>query len=449
MKKTFVSLLLLVGLGAVAQDHFSGISTSSRVGILNGDLNPAEFAQMSRKFEVNIYGMSFNVANNKIGFSDLNSDTNLEDLIFTGTDPVNMRFDAKLIGPSFAMRIKKWGFGITTKANVKFDVVDVDPVFGNAIYNNELPQNLTILNRPNNQRLNGISYGEVGLSLARTLYDTEKHSFSAGVTLNLLFPGSYSNFGISNLNGTITQNATGSYLTTTQPANLNIAYSGNLADSFTNFSDYSKSIFGGFDGIAADIGVNYVWKDGAKKYKFKGGLAVKNIGSMTFKDDNNYSTNYSLNIQPTIQNPQGLDLNLFNNIDNLGDIEAILIQDGYLTQTPVKREFKVNLPTLLTFYGDLKIVPKVYVTGYVQRKLKQDSDNDQVTALNVISITPRVNLGFFETYIPISNNDISGTNVGIGFRLGGFYLGSSSMVTALANDSKQADLYLGFRWAFL
>jgi len=69
--------------------------------------------------------------------------------------------------------------------------------------------------------------------------------------------------------------------------------------------------------------------------------------------------------------------------------------------------------------------------------------------LNVISITPRVNLGFFETYIPISNNDISGTNVGIGFRLGGFYLGSSSMVTALANDSKQADLYLGFRWAFL
>jgi hypothetical protein len=449
MKKTFVSLLLLVGLSAAAQDHFSGISTSSRVGILNGELNPAEFAQLSRKFEVNIYGFSFNIANNKIGFSDLNSDTNLEDLIFTGTDPVNMRFDAKLIGPSLAIRLKKWGFGLTTKANVKFDVVDVDPVLGNAIYNNDLPLNTTILDNPNNQRLNGISYGEVGLSIARTLFDNDKHRFSAGVTFNFLFPGSYSNFGISNLNGTISQNPTGSYLTTNQPANLNIAYSGNLAESFTNFSDYSKSIFGGLNGTAMDIGLNYVWKDGANKYKFKGGLAVKNIGSMTFKDSNNYSTNYTLNIQPTLQNPQGLDLSLFNNIDNLGDVETILTQNGYLTQTPVKREFKVNLPALLALYGDFKIVPKVYVTGYFQQKLNKDTANDQVTALNVISVTPRVNLGFFETYIPISNNDVSGTNVGIGFRLGGFYLGSSSMVTALVNDSKQADLYFGFRWAFL
>lgn len=445
MKNNFVSLLLLVGLSAVAQDHFSGISTSSRVGILNGEMNPAEFAQLSRKFEVNIYGFSFNVANNKIGFSDLNSDTNLEDLIFTGTDPVNMRFDAKLIGPSLAIKLKNWGFGLTTKANVKFDVIDVDPAFGNAIYNNDLPQNLTILNRPNNQRLNGISYGEVGLSVARSLFDNDKHRFSAGITFNLLFPGSYSNFGVRNLNGKIFQDATGSYLTTDQAANLNFAYSGNLADSFTNFSDYSKSIFGGLNGMAMDIGLNYVWKDGANKYKFKGGLAVKNIGSMTFKDSNNQSTNYSLNIP--ISNP--LDLSQFNNVDNLKEIETILLNDGYLTKTDGQKDFKVNLPTLLALYGDFKIVPKVYVTGYFQQKLNKDTANDQVTALNVISVTPRVNLGFFETYIPISNNDVSGTNVGIGFRLGGFYLGSSSMVTALANDSKQADLYFGFRWAFL
>ena len=62
---------------------------------------------------------------------------------------------------------------------------------------------------------------------------------------------------------------------------------------------------------------------------------------------------------------------------------------------------------------------------------------------------PRVNLGFFEGYIPISNNDIAGTNIGIGFRLGGFYLGSSSIFTALTSDSKQADVYTGFRFAFL
>jgi hypothetical protein len=40
------------------------------------------------------------------------------------------------------------------------------------------------------------------------------------------------------------------------------------------------------------------------------------MGSMTFSDDNNYNTNYTLNIQPTIANPQGLNLNQFENIDN-------------------------------------------------------------------------------------------------------------------------------------
>jgi hypothetical protein len=65
------------------------------------------------------------------------------------------------------------------------------------------------------------------------------------------------------------------------------------------------------------------------------------------------------------------------------------------------------------------------------------------------SITPRVKLGFFEAYLPIANNDVSGTNVGFGFGLGGFYLGSGSIITALTNDSKQADFYTGFRWGFL
>ncbi len=445
MKKFLISFVILIGIGAIAQDHFSGISTSSRVGILNGDLNPAEFAHLSRKFEVNIYGLSFNVANNKIGFSDLNSNTNLEDLIFTGTAAVNMRFDAKIIGPSVAIRLNKWGLGITTKANLKFDIINVNPVIGNAIYNNDLPLNTTLLNQSTNQRINSISFGEVGFSAARILVDNDKHNFSAGVTLNLLFPGSYSNFGMSDINGTIVQNSTGSFLTTSQPATLNFSYSGNLADSFTSIGDYSKSIFGGLHGMATDIGFNYVWKDGDKKYKIKGGLAIKNMGSMTFKDGNNQATNYSL----TIPNNNPLNLSQFDNVKNLKEIETILLNDGYLTKKDGEKNFKVKLPTLFTLYGDFKIVPKVYVTGYLQRKLKKDTDNEQVTSLNVFSITPRVNLGFFETYLPISNNDISGTNVGIGFRLGGFYLGSSSMVTALVNDSKQADLYLGFRWAFL
>ena len=444
MKKTLLILSLIVGFSASAQDQFSGISTSNRVGILNGAINPAEFANLSKKFEINFYGLSFDVSNNKIGFNDLTSNTNLEDLIFTGTESANLRIDGQILGPSFAMKWRKWGFGITTKANIKFDVVNVDTSLGNAIFNNNLTLNNTLLNQTGNQRLSGTCYGEVGLSVARKIYENDKHKFDAGITLKFLFPGSYSNFGFSNLSGSITKDASGTFLTTDQPANLNIAYSGNLADSFSNFDDYTKSVFGSLNGVATDIGFNYQWKDGKDKYKIKAGLAIRNIGSMTFKDDNNYNTNYTLDI-PT-SNP--LDLSLFENINNLSEVEDVLF-DNYLDiNNQNKTDFRVNLPTLLTMYADFKIVSKVFVTGYLQQKMNNDDGNDQITARNIFSVTPRVNLGFFEAFLPLSTDDISGTNVGFGFRLAGFYLGSNSIFTSLA-DGKQANFYTGYRLAFL
>ena len=448
MKRIILTAGLLIGLNSFAQDHFSGISTSNRVGILNTNVNPAELVNLSKKFEVNIYGLSFNVANNKIAFSDITSDADFETLIFQGNSPVNARIDAEILGPGVAMRWMKWGFAITTKAHAKFDMVDIDPTIGNAITNDNIILNTTLLNNSNNQRLSGTSYDEVGLSAARTFFENDNHKFSAGVTLKILFPGSYSNFGLSQLNGTVTENATGAYLTTNTPAVLNIAYSGNLADSFTNFNDYSQSIFGGLNGFAGDIGFNYQWKKG-KDYKLNAGLAIRNIGSMSFDDDNNASTNYILDIQPTIQNPQGLDLSLFDNVDNLSQVEDILNNNGYLTEISGQNNFKVKLPTVLSTYVDLKLVPKFYVTAYLQQKVNKDSGNDQITVPNIFSLTPRVNLGFFEGYIPVTFNEISGTNVGLGFRLGGFYLGTSSLVTALVSDSKQGDIYTGFRWAFL
>ena len=393
---------------------------------------------------MNLYGASFDVTNNRIGFSDLTSGNDLQDLIFKVNDPVNLRFDGQIIGPSVAIKLLKWGFALTTKANMKFDLIDIDPNIGNAINNNPSAL-LTVINNNYNQRLIGTSYGEVGFSVAHSLFNSDKHSLSAGVTLKLLFPGSYSNFGLNDLNGTISLVGSDAYLTTNKPAYLNIAYSGGLANSFSNFSDYTKSIYGGLNGLASDIGFTYKWKEGTNKYKIKLGLAVRNIGSMTYKDNNNASTNYTF----STQGHAPLNLNLFNNISNLSQVETILNSNGYLTKVDGQKDFNINLPTILSFYSDFKIIPKVYITGYMQRKLKKDSENDQITALNVMTITPRVNLGFFETYVPISNNQISGTTIGFGFRLGGFYLGSNSIVSSLSNNGKQADFFTGFRCAFL
>ncbi len=446
MKNLKVTILLVFfSFFGFSQDHFSGISTSSRVGILNGLINPAEYSNLSKKLEVNLYGTSFNVNNNKIGFSDLTSNSNLQDIIFKENSPVNISFDGQIVGPGVAIKLLKWSFALTTKANLKFDLINIDPSIGNAISDNNAASALILLNTNSNQRLISTAYGEVGFSVARPIIENKKHSFSAGITLKLLFPGSYSNFGLNGLNGKITQVGSDAYLTTDQPATLNFAYSGSFANSFSNFNDYTKTIFGGLNGVATDFGFTYKWKDGPNKYKIKAGLAIRNIGSMTYKDSNNQSTNYTLNIP--ISNH--LNLNTFSNVNNLNEVENILNSRGYLTKIDGQKDFKVNLPTLLSFYGDFKIIPKIYITGYLQQKLNNDNENNQITALNIVSVTPRVNLGFFETYVPISNNSISGTAVGYGFRLGGFYLGSNSIISSLTSNSKQADIYTGFRWGFL
>jgi hypothetical protein len=459
MKKIVLYMVLISISFSYAQEHFAGLNTSSRVGLITANMNPAELTNGSNKFEASILNFSFNVANNKIGFSDLTSDKSIEELLFIGSEPINMRIDAEAFGPGLSVKYKTWAFGLSTKANGKLDVVDIDSKLGDAISNSSLNTLLssTTINNNYNQRVNGTTWGEINLIGAKTLIDNAKHKINAGITFKLLFPGSYANLGADKFTGTIVQTVGQGYLTNTI-ANVNFSYSGSLADSFTNFNDYSKSVFGGLNGFAGDIGINYQWKDteeqdkaidknksNKNKYKLNAGISIRNIGSMTFKENNNKSTNYVLEIQGA----ESLNLNQFENVNSLQEIETILINSGYLTKSNATKDFKVNLPTVLNLYADLKIIPKIYISGYLQQKTKDDNKNDQITIQNIVTITPRINLGFFEAYVPFSNSEISGFNTGIGFRLGGFYLGSGSIVTALINDSKQADIYTGMRWSFL
>jgi hypothetical protein len=456
MKKIIIIGLFIISSVGFSQEHFAGLTTSSRGGLLSSAMNPAEFANATKKIEVNLYGFSINASNNKIGFEDIISGKNLEKILFAPGEAVNARLDAEIYGPSVGLKIGKWGFGVSTKANGKLNVVNVDANLGDALINDVISSGLsTTINYPNNQRVVGTTWGEVGLSLARTILDSENNKFSVGATMKLMFPGSYSNVGLSSFDANITKVGTDYFLNTNKAATLNIAYSGNLANTFTDFSDYSKSVFGGFNGFVGDIGVSYQRKDKSildvvkskNKYKLSIGASIKNIGSMTFKDDNNYNTNYQLNIPAS--NP--INVKEFENVDSLSDVESILNGKGYLVNSQDKTDFVVKLPTTFVAYADLKLVSKLYISGFIQQKLSDDANNDQITAQNYITVTPRINLGFFEAYVPLSDSEISGFNAGFGFRLGGFYLGSGSAITSLLDqkNSKQADFYTGFRWGFL
>jgi hypothetical protein len=168
MKKYWLLLSIISCSSVFAQDHYSGINTSPRIGILNGSFNPAEFSNMVNSTEVHIFSSSIMETNNKISFSDLNSDTNFEELLFSGNEPINFRFDFQAMGPSVALKYKKWGFALMTQTYGKLNLVDIDPTLGYAISVGD-PTSAGITSG-NNQRLNGTAYGEVALAASRTFW---------------------------------------------------------------------------------------------------------------------------------------------------------------------------------------------------------------------------------------------------------------------------------------
>ncbi|WP_159799461.1 DUF5723 family protein [Flavobacterium sp. MK4S-17] len=447
MKKSllFVSALFLAG-AASAQEHYAGINTSKRVGILNTAINPAEFVNLSNDYEINLITFSANVANNKISFKDIVDGKDFDNLIFEGNEPTNLRVDVEILGPSFAMKMNKWAFGITSAAKIKADMVEVNPALGRAVTNSGVDDIIELydINSQYNQRGSATTWGEIGFSVARELYNSENHRLSGGVTFKLLFPGSYANIALNQFEGTI-ENVAGDVSLTNASAMVNIAYSGSLAEDFTDSSNFSQFFAGGLNGFGTDIGINYQWKDVEKGgYKLNTGLAVRNIGSMKFKDDNNVSNNYNLEITGA----ESLNLNQFEDVSDLKEIEQILIESGYVTIDDSKRDFKVKLPTVFSAYADVKLYNKWFVTAYTQQKVNEDSDNEQIAIQNILTVTPRYSTNFFEAYVPLSHNEISGFTAGVGLRIGGFFIGSGSILSAALSETDQADAYLGFRFGF-
>ena len=446
MRNLLVFLFCLCLFKMTAQDHFSGIKNSNGFSLLSASMNPAELSNLNSKYEINFFSASVNASNNKVGFNELVKNSgNIADLLFQGNEPVNLRIDAEIYGPGFAIKKDKWTFAISSKALAKLNFIDIDPKLGEAVNNGTLGSvvSTSLLSNEKNQRLNGTSWGEIGFSAARNLFENEKNKFSVGTSLKLLFPGSYTNFGVDQFKGKIDVVLGEAYLNDTN-ANLNIAYSGNLRNGFTNFGDYSRSLFGKLNGFAVDLGLNYQLKD-AQSYKLNAGVSIKNIGGMTFKEANNASNNYTLNIPPSSVTNSGLNLNNFQNVNSLEEAETILLQSGYLTKKESNKDVKVKLPTTFIAYVDFKVIPKFFVSVYTQQKLNSDRKNDQISTQNIVSVTPRFSLKNYDLYSSWSTNEISGITGGLGFRVYGFYLGSSSIITALTSDSKQADLYLGYR----
>lgn len=460
MRKVLVIWCFTVFIGvSQAQQPFLGVQNSTRKGMISSLMNPAEINNLSKKVEVNVFSFQAGLSNNVLSFGDVVNGNDLLDLTFNESEgPINFRMDLSFLGPSIGFRVKKWSFGLATQAFVKADFVDLDPNLARSVFEDDYgnytalspysPPNLrilstkeqqalaetrTTLNSPYNQRVSANAFMEIDLLVGREILTIGPHEFSAGANLRFLIPGAYANLGLNELRGVLVDDGEQIFLTDSR-AELNISYSdAYLVDNFAHNLNFSS--IGGF---AVDLGGNYKWKKDGKPSFLNAGLAVRNLGGMTFTSGGQVNHTYSMNI------PQNQRFRIDNLEGNLDEIEEQLVSSGFFSINRSTDNLKVNLPTMISAYAELQPAKIFQVSLFVQKRMADEGTNFTLTSQNIIALTPRLVLGKFEIYSPWAHYQVAGLTGGLGLQLGGFFLGSNSILTGSLANSTQVDAHMGF-----
>ncbi|WP_439481285.1 DUF5723 family protein [Cyclobacterium plantarum] len=441
-KAALVYFLFITMLPVLGQQGFYGIQNSQRKGMVNALMNPAELNNLSKKVEVTFFSADASLSNNVLSYQDILDDPDQWETIFQNiSEPVNLRTDFSIMGPSVGLRIDKWSFGFTSQLKGKADIIDFNPDLGDAIVTESISGNnsQTVLNIPYNQRLNTIGWMELGLMVGTSLIDNDLHALSIGGHFKALFPGTYANLGLDEIQATLVSESDQISLTNATGA-LNLSYDERWDSN--NGNAFDQNLWQGLspNGFAMDLGVNYQLRTFGRTF-LNTGLSIKNLGSMTAPQDQ-ITRNYSMNI------PQ----NEFFRIDNLegdvADIEQQLIDSGYFTIDRESSLTKINLPQLLAAYVEFSPVKQFQVSLYAQKRMANENGNQQLSGPDLLVLTPRLILGKLEIYSPWMQHQVAGLTGGFGLQYGGFFVGSHSLVTGLIADSNRADVHAGLSWGF-
>lgn len=443
MSKIYLTFILGIGIFSqtFAQQGFVGIQNTSRRSLLHVGMNPAEINSLHKKFELNLFAVSATVNNDVLYFSDFFGEEDMVDLAFSRADgPVNIRTEVNIMGPSFGFRAGKWGFGLSTQAFVRTDVVDLDANLGKSFTTDTDGASFveSTINLPYNQRINVAGWMEMGLVAGREIFNNDVHRVSFGTGLRFLIPSTYVNAGINGLNGTLRIDDNG-YSLTNATGQLNVNYSRDALDEgFEGFNLNTLSL-GNISGVAVDLGLTHEWR---KKdiVKATSGLSLKGLGSLDFGPSQINHT-YSMNV------PAGQFFNLDELEGDLEEIEDQLLASGYFSRISAG-SYKPQLPRLLTAYTDLRLTKVLYLSVFGQYNLGDANNNSQITAQNIFALTPRLKLGGLEIYSPWINSETAGLSGGLGLRVAGFFVGSNSVLTGYLGETKQADVHVGWSMGF-
>lgn len=439
----FLLLFFLAGI-CRAQESFLGIQNSQRKGMINALMNPAELNHLNKKVEVSFFALGETLDNNVLSFQDMLSDFNQFESIFERiSEPVNVRTDLTLMGPSVGIRLNKWSIGFTSQVRAKVDVIDFNPKLGDAIINETKAggASQTQLDLPYNQRINAVGWLELGLMAGTSIWETKNQSLSLGGHFKVLFPGTYANLGVDQIQATLLTDQDRIRLSNARGI-LNLSYDERWDINRTGGLGFDTDLWTGFSprGFAVDLGANYLLKRNGRRF-LNLGMSLKNLGAMTTASSQ-VTRNYQINIAPTesfrIDNLEG----------SIEEIEQQLVASGFFTASREETATRIHLPQQIAAYVEFSPVRNFQVSVYGQKRIEDESRNRQLSSPDLLVVTPRFIAGKLEIYSPWMQHQVSGLAGGFGIQFGGFFVGSQSVITGLLADSSRLDVHAGLSWGF-
>jgi hypothetical protein len=450
-------ILIVLSLPGYAQ-HYLGVAQSNWSGLLGVEQNPANVVDNRLKFDLELMGLNFGLDNNLAGvnlnkaFTVLNGTGKVKDLFnFSDNKQINLLLpyaEIKLLNVmaninhknSIAFSFKLRGMNQISNFDGSLFRTIMDSTFSPANNYNVTSQNF-------NWTAN--TWSEFNLTYGRVLYERNEHMLKAGLTLKYLGGIKYVSMKGKNMNISFSGAKDSLHV-----SNTDMQVSSNSFDSTmnlgSNFSDVLNNISGqnGGNGIGADLGLVYEYRPdideytdpktkaldpGRNKYKFKISLSIKDLGAINYK--NSYTVNISGNGIITADD-------VLKNFLNYGSVKRYTESRGFFVDT-FAGTTKVYLPSMFIGSIDYKIWKPFYINLTYLANLA-NRNNFGNSFYNQICINPRIDTKIFSFSVPVSYSSLTGgTKIGMGLRMGGFYIGMDDMLLLFSNNQYGMNFYTG------
>lgn len=457
---TFCTLICITSISN-AQD-FPGLRTSNYNGVSGVFINPANIADSRHRWDFNLFGVSALIGNNKASFNlkdigkSIDTDSLKNKIFSEGSGSSSGIMSAVVTGPSLLFNLnKKSALAITTRARVMTNIIDIDGKLAEQLVddvndNTGFPYTIA---SANNMVVNVNGWTEFGLSYAREITNKGRHYFKGGISLKYLAGAGHGSININNLNATINNDVVldDAYLSNAS-GKIGLSFGGISIDDFEPDDLLSfKST-----GIGGDIGFVYEFRPDTStwsrrdnnKYKFKIGLALLDIGSIKYDRDMTRSGAYGINItgNQRFYLKALTDASIDDYKDTLNKYPQFFPPDASGNAT----SYTAALPSTLQLTADYHVKKGFYVNLTTQLSLTNAGTKQYASQYyNAVTITPRIESKSFGVYVPLAYNSLTEFAAGASFRLGSFFIGSGSVLSAAFGSSKQADVFIGVHFGSL